>query len=153
VGREAILLAPRLQPGDGKAGIGEEPFLTVLCPGRIGRNRWKRFKESFTELDHRAKAAVLMRSLRVPPIASLMDPRPTQSTKVAQRKWIKTLPDERKLFRDYLPAGIVMVNFFLFRTTTTVVVVLLFTIPFAERVTIASPFTDSITSPGLSPAA
>src|SRR5204863_9551205 len=53
----------------------------------------------------------------------------------------------------YLLAGIAMVNFFLLRTTTTVVLVLLFTSPEAERVTIDSPFTDSITSPGRSPAA
>jgi hypothetical protein len=46
--------------------IDKEPFLTVFVGGRMRRNRWKRFKESFVELDHRAEAAVLMRSLRVP---------------------------------------------------------------------------------------
>jgi hypothetical protein len=29
--REAISLAPRLQPGDNKKGIDKEPFLTVFC--------------------------------------------------------------------------------------------------------------------------
>jgi len=29
------------------------------------RNRWKRFKQSFCNLNHRAEATVLMRSLRV----------------------------------------------------------------------------------------
>ena len=45
-----------------------------------------------------------------------------------------------------------MVTFFLLRTTTTVVLVLLFISPVAERVKFASPFTDSITSPGRKPA-
>jgi hypothetical protein len=44
--REAISLAPRLQPGDSQTEIGKEPFLTVLV-GTSMRNRWKRFKESF----------------------------------------------------------------------------------------------------------
>jgi hypothetical protein len=53
----------------------------------------------------------------------------------------------------YLPAGIAIVIFFLFRTTTTVELLLLFIAPDAERVTIDSPFTDSITSPARKPAA
>jgi hypothetical protein len=41
-----------------------EPFRTVLFRG-FERNRWKRFRESLGDFDHRAEAAVLMRPLRV----------------------------------------------------------------------------------------
>ncbi len=66
VGREAISLAPRLQPGDNKPELTMNRFLTVFIVSVIKRNRWKRLKKHFVGRYHRAKAAVLMRSLRGP---------------------------------------------------------------------------------------
>jgi hypothetical protein len=63
--REVISLAPRLQPGDRELELGNETVSNGFgCVGSM-RNRWKRFIGSLDEnFDHRAEAAVLMRSLR-----------------------------------------------------------------------------------------
>ncbi|HBB86486.1 MAG TPA: hypothetical protein DC047_02590 [Blastocatellia bacterium] len=64
--REAISLAPRLQPGDNKTGIDDEPFLTVFVAEGSEETVRNGLGNHFVGLDHRAEATVLMRSLRVP---------------------------------------------------------------------------------------
>jgi len=66
--REAISLTPWLQPGDIQTGNRKEPFLTVLLASELRETVGNGSRTNFVELDHRAEATVLMRSLRVPPI-------------------------------------------------------------------------------------
>jgi hypothetical protein len=62
--REAISLAPRLQPGDKISRNDAEPFRTVYLI-HPHKKPFKRFRFLSKLSDHRAEAPVLMRSLRV----------------------------------------------------------------------------------------
>jgi hypothetical protein len=69
--REAISLAPRLQPGEAKLELTRETVSNdLLVAVGTGETVGNGSGKSFVEPDHRAEATVLMRSLRVPCLLS-----------------------------------------------------------------------------------